>query len=191
MTRLNETRAEVIWRHVHEHLRNTATSWPSFAAEVRAAYEQRTPAQLRRLEFSTHRDAHTRMRLDAQTLRRFETDVRFGLPSELEEAMVVALPEHHQRVLLSELAQRYGLLAAPIPEGEQNTGIRNAAALAREFGSAYEVLGRMLEDGRIDEADRPLARQATQRLLEVQARVTTTLQEINAILPDTPLKAVK
>lgn len=192
---MSKPRSRVIWDHVAAFVHGSGTSWPTFAQAVRELYEAFTPAELRVVEFSTHRDAYERMRLDAQTVRRFEHDIKYGLPCDLEEALVGAL-EHLEyrgfKELRAELALRYGLLAAEVPHDAPGCGMTRAGQLAKEFGEAMEALAPMLDNGRIDEEDAPHAKHALRKLNNLIAAGTAMSAEVVRILPDAPsLKVVK
>jgi len=197
---MTETRSQVIWRHAHNLVNRTSASWETYAAQVRESYEAAVPKALRVVEWSEQRDAHKRMRLDAQTLRRFEHDTRHGLPDDLEEAMVAGLKalgySGHQQ-LLGELAQRYGLLAAPLPTATPVEDVDGIGRLLKETGEAIQAIAPILADGRIDENDASLAKQALVEINEAVAEMVSYAQRIAAILPDVPrpqggaIKAVK
>lgn len=181
-----ETRSGVVWRHVHLFIRTSSCGWPTFAARIREVYEARVPFEFRLVVWSDNKQAYERMRLDAQILRRFESDVKFGLPDDLEEAIVIALRElgyagHDD--LMQDLAGRYGLMAAPLPI-PANTGMGGVGALTSDFGLALQALEPLIEDDVIDERDAPHAKKALNCLLRVIARSTTIAARITDILPD-------
>lgn len=177
-----ESRPQTIWRHVHAFINKSAISWPTFAAGVRDIYEDIVPEHARLIQWSGHRDTHTRMKMDAQTLRRFEHDVKFGLPSELEEALVIALQEMsypQYNILESELAARYGLIAARLPE---SNGIQHVGDLTRQFGEALQAMAPIIEDGKIDFKDKPHAKRAINELSRVIASAICVSNQVASIL---------
>lgn len=181
-----ESRAQTIWRHVHRFINSTTASWPTFASFVREVHEDTVPLHARRVHWSSHRDAHERMRLDAQTLRRFEHDVKFGLPCELEEAMVITLQEmgyDGQRQLEAELCARYGMLPARIPDGQ---GIGHVGDLAQQFGEAIQMLAPIVADGRIDQRDIRYAPRAIKELNDVIAAATSVVEQVSSIMSGEP-----
>ncbi len=192
-----ESRSHLIWRHTNTLINKTSLSWDSLAATVREHYEASVPVEQATIEWSQKHDAYTRARLDAQTLRRFEHNTKHGLPAELEESLVFALqalgyvgmPD-----LMRDLAGRYGLLAAPIPDTEGRDGLINVARVSQQFAEALEALSPMIADGKIDGDDRPYARNAIHQVMDVIAESTTLVQQINSIMADDsdkPLRAVK
>lgn len=180
---MSESRAQLIWRHVYQFIHSTGISWPSYADTVRDIYEATIPEHTKHIEWSNQRDMHTRMRLDAQTLRRFEYDAKFGLPCDLEESLVLALRRHQYRdhdALMRDLAGRYGLLAARLPADSDGTA--NIGDLSIQFGEAVQALGPMLADGQIDENDVIYARRASRELLDVIAAANTLLHQVDQLL---------
>lgn len=180
-----ETRSQIVFRHMDTFVRRSGSSWPTLAAAVRAQYEARVPESLRRIEFSHHLDAYERQRLDAQALRRFEDEVKFGLPADIEEACVFGLKDAGYsdfEKLLADLADRYGLLAAPQPAlaGE----VQDIGRLLKETGEAIQAVAPMLADGRIDERDQPYAKDALGQINDALAMLVSYQARIVAILPD-------
>lgn len=182
---MNETRSQIVWQHMDNFVRHSGASWPTLAAEVRWQYEARVAEPLRHIEFSQHRDLHERQRLDAQTLRRFEHDVKFGLPADIEEACVFGLRDAGYtgfEMLLSDLAERYGLLAAPKPMPACE--VQDIGRLLKETGEAIQAVAPMLIDGRIDDNDRPYAKDALGQINDALAMLVSYQARIVAILPD-------
>lgn len=182
---LGETRSQIVWRHMDRFVRNTGASWPTLAAAVSAQYEARVPKHLRRIEFSQHHDPYERQRLDAQTLRRFEHDHKFGLPADIEEACVYGLRDVDYADfdrLMADLADRYGLLAAPkpMPAGE----VGDLGRMLNKLGKMIEAMAPMLADGRINEDDAAFAKEALRQINDVLAMLISTQARIHAILPE-------
>lgn len=179
-----EARANTIWRHVREHIVSSGTTWPAFARAVREHYEATVPEPQRRVEFSGHRDSYERMRLDAQLVRRFEHDVRYGLPADLEEAMVLALPEPARARCLAALAGRYGLLAAPIPRRGAGDGIACLGALTKEFADVLKEVAPMWADGTITQAEHDAARRALREIRDLEAQLASLRTALKNALGD-------
>ncbi|MBE9538499.1 MAG: hypothetical protein IMF06_05410 [Proteobacteria bacterium] len=177
---MSEPRSHVVWRHVTLFINKTGTSWPTYCADVAEHYHTTVPGPLRKVEFSLHRDPHERMRLNAQTVRRFEHDHKFGLPNDLEDAMVMALPQSRRFDLQADLAARTGLLAAPIPEIGPAHDALGVAGMMRETAEAIEAIAPMLEsDGVIDHKDAHLAGHAEQQLLEAMGALRSMLARVH------------
>lgn len=176
---LVETRAELILRYVQSLLRETRVSMESFAADVVEQYHGRTPGGARTIRFHGGGDAYKDMRANAQLLRRFlEGEVR--LPVDLEEAVVMALPDSRRRQLLAALAARYGLLAVRNPNTQRRFEDDTAAlaGLFKEAGEAGAALAPMLADGRFGPEDRPLAVTAKRELEDVLTAASGLLARI-------------
>jgi hypothetical protein len=179
---MSESRAQLLWRHVYRFIFN-GPSWATYAATVRDIHETATPDGGRTVEWSQHRDAHTRMRNDAQTLRRFEHDTKFGLPMELEEPMVLALRRLRYAKyddLMADLAARYGLIASRLPaDGE---AVANVGNLSIQFGEALEAMAPILADGIVDMGDVLHAQRAARELTEVIAAANTLVKRFNDLI---------
>ena len=152
---MREPRSQTIARHVREALRHSGLTEQSLAAEVVEQYHRRTSLHERNVEFhsgTTTKQIDEAQRANAQLLRRmFGGLVR--MPADLEESIVLALPEPYRRRLLRELAGRHGLLAVPMPSADCVSQHQALADLAREFGEAVEKVSPMLADGKIDASD--------------------------------------
>lgn len=177
------TRSQHIWHTARHYVHETTASWPAYAADVRAIYERRTPECRRLITWNSSRDAYSRMRADAAILRRFDYDYEHSthdtdLPADLEEAMVLALPEDWQKPLLSILAARYGLLAAPIPQ--QASPLSGIGSLVREVGQAIHAITESATDGTYNEDEMNNVvheiREAMAELTSWQHRICTMLQ---------------
>ena len=116
---MREPRSQTIARHVREALRHSGLTEQSLAAEVVEQYHRRTSLHERNVEFhsgTTTKQIDEAQRANAQLLRRmFGGLVR--MPADLEESIVLALPEPYRRRLLRELAGRHdeqsGVLTPP------------------------------------------------------------------------------
>jgi hypothetical protein len=181
-----ETRSQLIWRHANELINRSAVSWPSFATQVREIYYTNVPAHLRRVQFSDSRDIYERARLDAQELRRFEHDRKWGLPADLEEAMVQAMAvlEYRQMDILNrELAARYGMLPAPIPTADLVDDAEGVQGLMKETGEAIAAVLEIAPGG-ITPEDADLAKSTLQQINEALAELVSMQARITRILPD-------
>ena len=184
----NETRSQTIVRHTQAYLQRTSDSWPTLATNVMERYHELVPAQQREVHFKIYGDAYKCARLNAQELRRMESgDIR--LPVDLEEAWVQSLPQPWQEQCLTDLAARYGLLAAPIPSTEAGGAVIDFAALLKEIAEMHEALAPAIADGVIDEQDRPLAVRMLKEITDVDAQLLTMRRQINKILDGRPGKA--
>lgn len=202
-----ESRPQLIWRHVERFVRATSVSWPTFAATVREQYERLVPEGGRLVEWSGHRDPHKRMQLDAQTVRRFAHDYPgskcdFDLPCEVEEALVFALGElgyADYQALLTELAERLGMLPVMIPHGATAQDLHLGAGVMKEAADAVQAIAALTaDDGDISVKDKAKdlrhaqiqIREAMGMLASADQRVAAVLREKGFSMP-APVRVVK
>jgi len=163
------TLTQVLERHWRALIHETSTSEAAFAAEVRAQYERLVPPHARTIEWSQHEDPVMRMRRDSERISRwFREDVYARFPVEALEAFIAAFPEERRWALQQALAARQGLLAVRIPESGFGADLDNLGRIGKETGEAIVAVSRLLEDGKIDGRDAPLARTA---LLEIEQAI--------------------
>lgn len=197
---MRETRAATIWHHVDQYLRHTRASQDDFAPEVAALYEQRTPLHARAIKFHAYAagdNPYDVNRANAQLLfRMLKPDGPSRLPVELEEAVVLALPQPFRDECLRELAARLGLLAAPIPVGTDTTllqQLKSPCELLRRAMAAVEPITQMLENGSICADDAEHFGVALQRLADLQSACVTVTAQIGMAMQSTntvvPLRA--
>jgi hypothetical protein len=199
---MHETRAAAIWRHVDHYLRRTGAKEHDFADAVAALYQQRTPLHLRGIEFHPHAagsNPYEVMRANGQLLfRMLKPEGPTRLPVELEEAVVLSLPAPYRDECLRDLAERLGLLAAPLPAAAGAPlaqQVKSPCALLRSAADAVEKIAPMLEDGGIGPEDAALFAPALAGLSEVMGVcVTLNAQIAHAMhgvdLPPRRLRAV-
>lgn len=176
-----ETRSQTVCRHVAAYLNETRTSMESFAEDVMQAYHT-LPEGLRDVKFHAGGDVYRDMRANAQIVRRFiEGNPR--MPVDIEESLVLALPDDRRQPLLRDLAMRYGLLAAPVPSSEPGDDACAISRLMKETAEAIEAIAPMMADGRIDHQDAPLAEHALVQINEAMAELMSLQARITEILP--------
>jgi len=177
---MRETRPMVLAHHI-----NLAThagiTFRVYAMQVRNVYNLRTPAPQRAIRFHETRDIYSDEKLNAQILRRLLDDLD-DLPSAIEEALVLALPEPFQGECRRELAQRMGQLAAAIPAGEHGAAVADAAALMRETGEVLTELAQSFDGNSVLPHKRPVAQRALGNLADVEAVVETIKTRLAAAL---------
>lgn len=180
------TRSQIIWLHLHRLVNTTSAKWPTVAVAVRELYEELVPEHARHVSWSDHKDNYERARLDAQTLRRFEFEVKYGLPAELEPAICAALKDlsyaSHDE-LMKELAAQHGLLAARMPDDAKGGQVADLGRLTVEIGEMFAALAPAIADGRIDEQDAPLARRILSEVTDVEQMLITIRQQVHSIMP--------
>ena len=191
---IHEPRSDVIRRHVNNYFRTEkAATEESFADDVKGIYHDRVPNEKDRIiHFHEGGDASKMLVANAQLMFRIiKGAVKF--PADIEEAVVLTLPEPYKGDCLAELAGRYGLLAAHVPDISCNESVSNISHLMKETGEAIEKLAPMLADGVIDENDAHLAKDALKEINDVFAELVQLQARITNILPENkgnPLKVV-
>ena len=175
------TRDRVIHGFVQRALKHTELTRESFAEEVVYQYHQRTPLAQRRFEFhpfTSGCDFLAVMRANAQLVFR-QLDGTTRLASELEEAVVLALPEPFRQACLTELAARYGLLAAALPATTAAGRVGQVGRMAKEFGEVLSAIGGALGEGQADTHD-SAHNEAVVRELDDLIAPATTLRAAHA-----------
>lgn len=179
---MNRPRDAVIADHVAAAMRHTRLSMETYAQTVADLYHERTPLELRGVRFHEvgRADPYRDMRKNAQIVRRYLAGELCRMPTELEEALVLALPDPFQAACLRELASRYGLLAAAMPGTVGDEQVRQVADLMRSAAESIDALAPMLDDGLIDTDDADHAPAALDLLEQLQGRVVTLTALIRA-----------
>jgi hypothetical protein len=180
---IREPRTTTVLRQVDDALRShKRLTERALADAVVDLYHDRTALHDRTIPFHAGHtpDAYeAAARANAQLLKRMRVgEVR--MPADLEEALVLALPEPQQRACLVELADRYGLLAVPKPSAD---GVAQHGVLAeflRQMSEAVERIAPMLADGVIDVRDREHAPAAIKELTDVITAASSLLHLISA-----------
>lgn len=179
MSIVHESRAACIAHHANMALRKSALTDRAYGQTVADLYMQRTPLHVRTIEFHVSRDPYADERANAQLVKRFLTDV-VRMPVDLEEALVLALPEPFRGACLADLAERLNLLAAPRPAQDAMRQTIHLGEMARDAGEVMIALAPMFADGRIDSNDAGLARHALDRIAKTQAMLVTLDATIRA-----------
>lgn len=202
-----ETRPHLIWRHVERFIRLTSVTWATYGTAVREQYERLVPDGARLIEWSSHRDTHERMTLDGQIVRRFAPDYpnsscRFDIPTEVEEAMVFALGSlgyDQYQALLTELAERMGMLPVMLPQAGEVRDLHLGAAVMKEAAEAVAAVATLTgDDGEISVRDKAKdlrhaqiqIREAMAMLASADLRVSEVLSEKGFKMP-APVRVVK
>jgi hypothetical protein len=196
---MRDTRAQVIHAHVLTALRHSGLDQADFADSVAALYIERTPLHARGIEFHQHQrgsNPYDVKRANEQLLfRMLKPGGAVRMPAEIEEAVVLSLPQPYRDECLAELAARYGLMAAPIPvaaDADLAEKVKSPCELMRRGAAAVERIAPMLEDGRIGPEDRAHFADALQSLNSVVSCCTTLISQIaDAMREDAPKPAEK
>lgn len=186
---MRETRAHTIHHHVLMALRHTGLDQQEFSDEVARIYLDRTPLHARSIDFHMHTrgsDPYQVRRANEQLLfRMLKPNGPVRMPVEVEEAVVLALPQPFRDECLRELAARYGLLAATIPvDGGASLPdqLRAPCELMRRAAVAVERIAPMLENGVIGPEDAPHFAAALRAINDLTAvNVTLSTQIADAM----------
>lgn len=189
---MRESRPNVLLHHIIMAVKNSALTFRSYATHVRDEYDARTPVATRGIHFRTTRDPYSDEKLNAQTLQRLLDDPA-KLPCEIEEALVLALPEPFQSECRRELAARMGELAAPMPREGHGAAVADAAALMRETGEALALLAPAFDGNSILPHQRASAKRALGELddvlsttVAIKTRLTEALGDGSPVVSLTP-----
>lgn len=189
----HEPRLDAIARHVLLARRAIGLTMSEYAARVVDVYHQRTALADRTVSFEvgTTSDALEKAtRANTQTVQRF-LDGTVRAPIDIEEALVLALPDAQRTDCLRALAARYGLLAAPQPATDGPAQQIQVAELLRDTGRMMVDLAPAFDDNILDSADAPIARRVLPAALDLIARLTSLARMLEHIShARTPLRAV-
>lgn len=164
----------------------------TYAQQVVDIYQERTPDSARTLKFHVTNDPYADQRANCQIVRRM-LDGAVRMPVEIEEAMVLALPDPYRHHLLGELSNRLGLLAAEMPCADAAGQQHQVGDLLRDAGDALDKLSKMLNDGVLDERDEVYAHDALVALSHLSARTATLTEAIkqHVLHERAPMRSVK
>lgn len=169
---MRENRSQLIAEHVLLALARCALTERSYAQRVTDIYHERTPLHARTVSFAQTRDPYDDSEANRQTVKRM-LDGRVRMAVDLEEALILALPQPYQQHLLAELAERLGLMAAQLPSAGAAGQQQQVGDLISDVGQVLDRLSPMLNDGLLDETDAEYADAALRGLEALQARAAT------------------
>lgn len=182
---MRETRAHAIHAHVLMAIKHTALDQAEFADDVARIYIERTPLHARHIDFHAHQrgvDPYDVRRANEQLLwRMLKPSGPVRMPVEIEEAVVLALPQPYRDECLRELNARYGLLAAAMPVGAGASlaeQVKSPCELMRKAATAVERIAPMLEDGRIGPEDQAHFAEALRAINDMQGCGITLVAQI-------------
>lgn len=155
---LSEPRSRLICRRTREAIRGSGLCVQKFSTLVAENYIERVGIDDRIVKFyapgTTVKSLAETERANGSLVTRF-LDGTVKFPADLEEAWIAALPLPFRESLVRELAQRYGLLGARMPEGSITRHVADLADVLRDAGDVAKAMAPMLVDGKIDASDRP------------------------------------
>lgn len=173
---MRETRAQSIIHHITLALGHGMTV-RTYATDVARIYGNRTELACRTIDFHETRDPYADERANAQIVQRF-IDGRARMPTEIEEALVLALPDPFRGECKRELAGRYGDLAAPIPVADDSAPMADTGKLMEECGTAIVELAQSFKDGIVLPGKSETAKRAVCDLTDLIAQATSIREGI-------------
>lgn len=182
---MRDRRDDVIRAHWELAVRLSSDTIESLAARAVDLYHERTPLEARHVPFVPvgRSNAYEALRANTVHVRRFlgMSQPTTRLPCELEEALVLALPQPFQRECMRELARRVGLLAAREPDPDASV-LAGPADLMRECAETITALAPALADGQFTAEDAPALRAALAKLADVHSAAHSLMAQIQDAL---------
>lgn len=180
------TRCRIIWRHVDLAIRHRGDETrESFAQAVMDLYHSRTPLHLRTVTFhqlDRGADVYKVQRANAQLLfRMLDPDGPTRLCVELEEAVVLSLPEPYKSECLRDLSHRYGLMPSPQPATSAVGCAVQLGGFSSAFGECITALAVTVGDGWLEPTDRDHADEVI-AALDKLAALTAPLRRAHEML---------
>jgi hypothetical protein len=169
---MRETRSQIIAEHALLAMRRSAMTERTYAESVAEVYQERTPLHLRTVQFASSADPYADTEANRQTVKRM-LDGRVRMAVDLEEALILALPQPYREHLIADLAARLGLRVAAAGSATAAGQQHQVGDLIRTAGEAVQTLSTMLDDGVLDERDAPHAAAALRDLAALGGRVAT------------------
>jgi len=161
------TLPRVVARHVQAYIDEIRGGKAIFARQVREHHEANYINAS--VHWSRNPEAPASMLRDGEKLFRYlDNEENPKFPGEILESIIASLPADRRYALQSELAERQGLLAVPIPSVSGSADADNLGRLAKEVGEAITSIAPMLEDGVINELDKEQAAKALNEIRQAQ-----------------------
>lgn len=174
----HEPRSITVLRHVQAYLLGTAVSVQSYADDVRCRYQERTPARQQSLRFHTDGDVAEDFKANGQLVGRI-LDRTVRMPVDIEEALILALPEEEQRRCWVDLAARVGRLSVAHPEDGVEGLTADLGRFISDFGQLTQAFVPLLRDLQIDEhAGREDLECALDRLRQLMAGAQSFIEVV-------------
>lgn len=190
---LQETRPQTIAHHVRLALGQGLTM-RRYAADVAEIYTQRTAVSVRTIAFHATADIYADERANAQIVKRYlDGESGYRMPCEIEESLVLALPDPYRSECRRELAARYGELAAPMPAADAGAEQADAGRLMEHCGSALVELAQIWRDGRVTADELAMAKHAADKLTAIIAQCVSLRHRLSVkVEPNvTPMRMTK
>lgn len=148
-------RQSVIYGYTRLMLDETAMNANSFAMAVAERYHALVAPDVRQVKLRLGEgDALCRaMKDNGQVLRRYMDGTVKVLPSDLEDAWVLALPEPYRGNCERDLARRRGRFSFELSESLQGAEYSSIASVMSEAGELCAAWGKSLADGHFSAAE--------------------------------------
>jgi len=183
-----ETRSKLICRRTEQAIKASGLNVLKYASRVAEIYIAAVPQFQRCVQFyepgATLDSAIDAERANGKLVDRFLKGV-VKFPADLEECWIDALPEPHRCDLIRELAWRYGLIGAKLPDIAHHEHIARLADVLADAGRTAVALAPLFENGKLDVEGESGPRIA-QSLLTIRKAIGDLVsleEQINAQLP--------
>lgn len=148
-------RQSVLFGYTRRMLDETATNANSFAMEVAERYLSKVAPDVRAVPFrlGDGDELLKAMKNNAQILRRYMDGTVKVLPADLEDAWVLALPEHYRSDCERDLAQRRGRISFPMVDSHSGEECNAIGDVLAQTGELFTEWGKAMADGALTEAE--------------------------------------
>lgn len=100
------------------------------------------------------------------------------IPSELEEALVKALPEPERSICARVLCERYGFI--PMEKPTETNRLADLGSFVKETGEAIQKLSEVLADNELSESELEQAHETRTELMDVVSTAMCLIRQIDA-----------
>lgn len=149
-------RQTVVYAYTRRMLDETAVNANQFAMAVAEQYVSTVAPDVRqvKLRLGEGDDLIRALKNNGQILRRYMDGTLKVLPSDLEDAWVMALPEPYRSDCERDLALRRQMLAVRMPS-QDALSVASMSKLFEEYGHLMQALAPALADGKFGPEDKP------------------------------------
>lgn len=184
---LHETRSRTVLRYTREAVAAKALCVLAFSQAVAGSYLAAVQVEDRTLRFREDGDtvdsALKAQKHNWQLVDRLIKGASREFHCDLEEFWVNALPEPFRDNCQRELARRHGFAGSRPLADAASLVSDGLPGMAKEFGEVMAALAPILADGRVDEQDLPLVRNALQQGTDLVAVWLAIQAQLVAVLP--------
>jgi hypothetical protein len=158
-----ETRSKLICRRTEQAIKASGLNVLKYASRVAEKFIETVPQFQRCVQFYEPGATLESSVANGKLVDRFLKGV-VKFPADLEECWIDALPEPHRSDLVRELAWRYGLLGAKLPDIAHHEHIARLADVLADAGKTAVALAPMFDRGKLDVQGESAARIAQSQL---------------------------